>query len=58
MGSTGVGRGEGDRWGRLVTLLGATLGGLDAFDSPGVAVAFVVGFCLALCRDGEMENRI
>lgn len=26
----------------------ATLGGLDAFDSPGVAVPFVMCFCLAL----------
>lgn len=33
---------------RLVPLLRTTLRGLDAFDSPGMAVSFVMGFCLAL----------
>lgn len=38
---------------RLVPLLRTTLRGLDAFDSPGMAVSFVVGFCLALQENTE-----
>lgn len=33
---------------RLVPLLRTTLRGLDALDSPGMAVSFVMGFRLAL----------
>lgn len=33
---------------RLVPLLRTTLRGFDAFDSPGMAVSFVMCFCLAL----------
>lgn len=50
------------RWGggrghslRLVSLLRTSLRGLNAFDSPGMTVPFVVGFCLAL-QENTDEN--
>lgn len=51
------GRARGSGWRRggsgghslsLVPFLRTTLRGLDAFDSPGMAISFVMGFCLAL----------
>lgn len=51
------GRGGGGGHGvRLLPLLRATLGGLDAFDSAGMAVAFVVSFCLALERERRQQH--
>lgn len=41
---------------RLLPLLRATLGGLDAFDSAGMAVSFVVSFSLALEGDRRQEH--
>lgn len=38
---------------RLIPLLRTTLGGLNAFDSPGMAVSFVMSFCLALQENME-----
>ena len=53
-------RGSWRRWGgggghsmRLVPVLRTTFRGLDAFDSPGMAVSFVVGLCLALQEKAE-----
>lgn len=77
----GCARSSRRRWGggggqgvRFVSFLRTTLRGLDAFDSPGMAVPFVVGFCLALkksmerktsyfisehrCQDAQVYNRV
>lgn len=43
---------------RFVSFLRTTLRGLDAFDSPGMAVPFVVGFCLALKKSMERKEVI
>ena len=41
----------------LFPLLRTTLGGLNAFDSPGMAVSFVMGFCLALRKDMKKKKQ-
>lgn len=38
---------------RFIPVLRATLRGLDAFDPPGMAVSFVMSFCLALKENME-----
>lgn len=43
---------------RFLPLLRATLRGLDAFDSPGMAVSFVVSFCLALKGNTGAEKQL
>lgn len=61
----GCARSSRRRWGggggqgvRFVSFLRTTLRGLDAFDSPGMAVPFVVGFCLALKKSMERKTRL
>lgn len=55
-GARGSDRGRGGGGGhsvRFIPVLRATLRGLDAFDPPGMAVSFVMSFCLALKENME-----